>query len=91
MDLIANTEASDLQDMSDGGSSADDEGKENDPEELEIDEMSDDEDDRRARELLQAAPVRVNTSEGTAPMLLPYDNYMFAVRPVITLQADHGD
>ena len=45
-------------------------------EDVEIDEISDDEDDRRAHELLhQAVPVRM----GNSPITLPYDNRDFVV------------
>jgi len=53
---------------------------EGDHEDVEIDEISDGEDDRRAHELLQAVPVRIGTTRGSSPILLPYDNHDFVVR-----------
>lgn len=59
-------------------SSSDEEGEDN-HEEMEIDEISDGEDDRRAHEFLQAAPVQTGTMGGNSPILLPHDNHDFAV------------
>ena len=61
---------------------ADEEDEGDDPE-MEIDETSDCEDNHRAHELLQAAPDQAETGGGSSPMLLPYDDYTFVVRPII--------
>lgn len=58
--------------------SGSDEG-ETDEEEAEIDETSDGEDDRRAHELLQAAPFQIEPTRGNSPIVLPHDNHDFAV------------
>jgi len=55
-----------------------DEGEGNN-EEMEIDETSDGEDDRRAHEFLQATPVQTGAVGGNSPILLPHDNHDFAV------------
>ena len=55
------------------------EEEEGEGEEMEIDEISDGEDDRRAHELLQAAPVEARLMGGSSPISLPYDNHNFAV------------
>lgn len=55
-------------------------------EEIEIDETSDGEDERRAHEILRA-PVQTGTIGGNSPISLPYDNHDFAVRLFFGLQA----
>jgi hypothetical protein len=50
----------------------------------EIDEVSEDEDDRRAHELLRT-PVPVEDTRGGSPATLPYNNYTFAVSFIYSL------
>jgi len=71
------------EDTSDPGTNSDEGENENDYEEMEIDETSDGEDDRRAHELLQVAPAQAATMGGSSPISLPYDNYNFVVRFII--------
>ena len=66
------------QDASDIEISPDDGEDNNEPKE--IDETSDSEDERRAHELLQAAPTQATAMGGNTLVLLPYDNRDFAVR-----------
>jgi len=69
----------DLQDTSDPENSQDDEEGGDNDEEMEIDETSDGEDDRRAHEILQATD-QTATTRGNSLVRLPYDNHSFAVR-----------
>lgn len=74
-----NTAVSHLQDAANNEpTSSEEEEEEDDEEDVEIDEMSEGEDDRRAHELLRA-PVQVEAVRGSPPVSLPYDNYAFVV------------
>jgi len=70
-----------LQDAGDPETGLDDEEEEEGEEgpEMEIDEISNDEDDRRAREILRAAPDRTGVMQRDTLVQLPYDNRNFAV------------
>ena len=68
------------EDNSDPEPGSDEEGDENSHEDIEVDEVSDDEDDRHAHQILQAVPDQVNAAGGGSLISLPYDNYNFAVR-----------
>lgn len=49
--------------------------------ELDIDERSDDEDDRAAHELLHAAPSAMSIGSSPSPVVLPYNHQGFSVSP----------
>jgi len=68
------------QNTSDAEISQDDEEGEGSDEEMEIDETSEGEEDRRAHEILQAVPDQTETMRGNSLVRLPYDNRNFAVR-----------